>query len=465
MAAKFTFNITDMNYDSLIAAAKALAETHFPDWEFDNENDLGKFALDLYLHALDKALWLVNAWSGEWNILTARERKFVEARALALGYPIKTLVASIGTISVQFDSNPNPRTVGQFEIQASVLGADGEMIYYENSESFTIPSLIENMTIAVVEGRSISQTLVGTGRPYQATMITDRNVINGSVRVKVGGVSWTKVSSFTESISTSKHFIVEYLGDSFSRVVFGDGIYGAMPGLNAKILIDSRIGGGTRGNIAAADKVQTVENSPYAVVIVASSSMAGGQDLEAIDKIRLLAPRLRRAYDRVVNIEDIDAAVNAIEGVERCLVSLVSKTVVVRIIPAGGGDPSSALLNSVFEYLYSRILLGYTLSVIAPSYRPVDIVVTGIARPGLVGSEVQASLTADLLRRLNPTVQNVDYIVEFGVSLTLTDIMDVITNNGSLLAGFVVTSPVETVAVGDTEILTNIGSSVTINLV
>ena len=137
MATSFKFNITDLSYDSLIAAAQSLATSLFPSWVFGCANDLGVFVLELYLHALEKALWLVNRWCGEFNLLTATERRNVENRARTLGYDIQELCAGTGT--VVFSYSPAATMVMLLPANSIRLicdGDDGNPVYFENAAGF-----------------------------------------------------------------------------------------------------------------------------------------------------------------------------------------------------------------------------------------------------------------------------------------------------------------------------------------
>jgi len=257
------------------------------------------------------------------------------------------------------------------------------------------------------------------------------------------------------------------MGDNDSRIVFGDGTYGAIPPLNGAIAIKARIGGGTRGNIPNANKITTVEMTPYPFEVRSSSAADGGQDVEPLDQIRLLAPRYRRAYDRIVGTKDVETATILIEGVSRCMVMLVTRAISVRIVPSSGGVPSDALINNVYAGLIDRILIGYTLNVIPPTYKSVAITITGMKKVGFLDAEVESSLQTDLLAMLSSVSRDVNgnFLNEFGGDLTLAQISEVVTTNGSLMPGFVIDLPVADVAVADTEILNPAGSTVTITLV
>jgi hypothetical protein len=465
MATKYKFEITDLNYDSLVATCRTLASSYFPSWDFDNPNDLGRYVLDLFLHAVDRMLWLVNRWCGEFNIFTATERQNVEARAQSLGYPVRVLTASGGTVSMTFIPSSVARVVGARTIKVSCDGVDGRKVYVENRNTFTIGSLVKDIQQPFDEGESYTLNVVGTGNKFQEFAIDRAYVIDDSVSVTVDADPWTEVDNFGASGPTDKHFIVESFGDTQSRVIFGDGMNGAIPVNGSAIAITSRIGGGTRGNLLA-NTFTTVEASPQTVTIDSNSAFTGGADREDIERIRLLAPLRRRAYDRLVTILDVKTFAESLAGVERAKVYLTGKTVYVRVVPSGGGVPSGQLLTDVANAITPKLIMGYGNVVVAPAYVAVTITITGEALDGYVASEVAASVHTDILNRLNPVAKNDNgvYLNDFGKALNLDDIIYVVRQNGLLKPGFTVDAPTQAITLSNDQILIDTGSVVTVNV-
>jgi hypothetical protein len=466
MATRYKFTITDLSFDSLVESCRNLAASYFPSWQFDNPNDLGRFALDLYLHAVDSALWVINAWVNEFNIITARERRNVESRAKALGYPVKGLVAATGNASLIFTALGSLRNVDKFAIQLSADGEDGNKVYCENSAAFTIPSNITTVTVDMVEGKSYQQSATGTGKPFQEILIREQSVITGSVGVTVDGVEWDEVESFASALAADTVFMVEWVGERFARIVFGDGVNGAVAGTSLAIVISGRIGGGTRGHLLS-DTIKKVEVTPYPISSVnANSELSGGQDIEDIDRIRVNGPVHRRMYDRLGQIRDVKLYVESLGGVARGKAYLIGKMIYLRIVPNGGGIPSQQLLTNVRTAVLDKIIMGYSITVAAPAYKTATIAVHGTARSGLLVSEVQLSIQTTILNRLNTLAkdENGVYLNDFGRYVQLDDLIYAIRQDDSFKPGFVVTAPVSAIVMNPDEIITDVGSTVTVTI-
>ena len=296
------------------------------------------------------------------------------------------------------------------------------------------------MALTFLEGKTISQNATGTGMKYQSVVLTTDSIINGSVRVSVGGVPWTEVASLVDSAPTDTVFVVERYGDSGAEIIFGDGVMGVVP--TNGIAITARTGGGVRGNVAANSNL-TVDVSPYPLTLVSNTAFTGGTDLQELDTIRLLAPIHRRSYDRLCTAADVAAFAQSIGGVGRVSVSLSGMNVYVYVVPSDNQAPTTDLLAAVTAAITPLLLMGYSLFVLAPVYKGITVTVTGVAQEGLVAANVQTDIANAILARLNSMAidENGNYLNSFGGIMTLNDLIYVIRNVGELQPGFQLTLP------------------------
>ncbi len=464
MATKFQFNITDLNYDSLVASCRALASSYFPNWEFDNPNDLARFTLDLFLHGLDRLMWLANRWAREFNLLTAIERQNVEGRARVLGYPVSGLVASTGNVNMTFTTLGTSRSVAANAITLSCDGEDGEKVYLQNKVGFTIPSNTTDVAQIFEEGQLVSQSETGTGKKFQEIVLNKAKVIDGTVKVVIDSVEWEEVDGLVVAGAEDTVYVVEPFGDTKTKIVFGDGVYGAMPPATMAMALSFRSGGGVRGNLLSTTSF-SIDSTPYSFAIANHAAFTGGSERENIERIRLLAPLHRRAYDRLVTAYDVRGFVEGLAGVARAKVSVTSGVVYIYVVPVGGGVPSNDLLNSIDSAVSEKLVMGFTPFVAAPAYLPVTITVVGVAQDYLVATEVENSVETDILARLNPVAvdANGEYLNDFGRSLMLDDLIYVIRQNGAMKPGFTIVVPTSAIAVGDNQILTHVASTVSVS--
>jgi len=216
--------ISDLNYDSLLATCRSLASSFFSSWNFDNLNDLGRFALDLYLHALDRGLWLLGAWG-----------KRVQSSHSPGAQKRRSSRSSTRLPGEDPDLGARKRSPAFWTVRRR-LGISRSMVSSCQRRVPTISLSISKTvwpspsrrsstqeTIDFMNGKSMAYTSNGTGRPFQEFIVPDAGVIHGSIVITVDGVSWTEVTSLASSGSSDLNFVTEPLGDSQTRIVFGDG--------------------------------------------------------------------------------------------------------------------------------------------------------------------------------------------------------------------------------------------------
>lgn len=155
--------------------------------------------------------------------------------------------------------------------------------------------------------------------------LTQGPVVEGSVEVFVTSTDPTIEGAYSEvdsiyfaSGSGDKIFELVYDDNFGATVVFGDGITGASPDDSASYFISYRVGGGSRGNIAANSINSTIavrgDTGSGAIVVngtVTNSSLAtGGSNAETIEQAKKYAPLKFRSQNRLVTLEDYAAFAN-----------------------------------------------------------------------------------------------------------------------------------------------------------
>ena len=189
------------------------------------------------------------------------------------------------------------------------------------SESDAAAGLVwENL--AMLEGALVVQT--GTFNSVESIKkidLTESPVAEGSVDLFITGDStvsgaWERVDNlFFASGSTDNIFQVVYDDNFTATILFGDGIVGNSPPLNATYTVTYRVGGGTRGNIAngVINAVQQyTEGVTNKTATIENTSMAtGGSDAETVEHAKKYAPLTFKRQDRLVTLEDFTSFVNS----------------------------------------------------------------------------------------------------------------------------------------------------------
>ncbi len=204
--------------------------------------------------------------------------------------------------------------------QIDTVTADSD-ITLDVSESDSQASSIWS-NLALIEGALVIET--GT---FNATdsikkiTLSQSPVIQDSVQVYLNGSfatsgAWERVDNlYFASGSNDQVFQVNYNDDLTATVVFGDGILGKSPPINATYSINYRVGGGTRGNIAnEVINVTVTTDEGFTGTLENISQATGGRDAETVAHAKKYAPYTFKRQDRLVTLEDYTTFANTYVG-------------------------------------------------------------------------------------------------------------------------------------------------------
>jgi hypothetical protein len=194
----------------------------------------------------------------------------------------------------------------------------------------------------------------------------------------------------------------DYDGDAGSTIRFGDGTFGARPDPAWVFRAFYRVGGGAAGNVAAGAITQ-VDRHWTSLVAAASNPRAasGGDDAEALESVRRLAPQAFRAVQyRAVLPADYEAAAQTLPWVKRA--GTVFRwtgswlTAFTAPDPRGGGQVAIDRRTELIDLLNRYRLAGYESYVPDPKFLSLDLVVEVCAQPSACRGDVEAAALAAL---------------------------------------------------------------------
>ena len=222
--------------------------------------------------------------------------------------------------------------------------------------------------LTMYQQRSIASHIAGLAvatAEWQEIDLADKYVLRDTLAVTINSVDWPVLGtgvlsdSHVFSESSDKHVRLLFNTDESSKLRFGDGTYGEIPG-GFDVYVEYAIGGGVDSNASAgavaiyAGADADIE-SVYNVV-----ATTGGGNAEALATAKILAPLLLKARDRFVTTEDGEALALAQAGVSQVVVNknafgILSAQIVA--IATGGGNLSGAAKTALQTYLIARTIL------------------------------------------------------------------------------------------------------------
>ncbi len=468
MASRFDFEITGLDFETLLAEATSFAQTNFPEWNIEDKNDIGWFVLETYLRAMGRSNWFINVVAQEFNLFTAKERASVLAHCKKLGYELASAVPYQTTVRLNFEVTEAQIVVPAYAIKLSTKNIDNQPVFFENASQFTVDVELSQYDTVFVEGESKSETATGNGLAYFKIALSNKNAIDGSFVVTVGGVQWTEVQHFVDSGPTSQHYIVELLEDGNSIVRFGNGVNGAIPADQSAIVITYRVVGENRGSIVI-DTLKTIESNTSNLNLTTVSNLdvsSGGQDKESIEHAKIYAPLQKLSLERLVTLKDIEVYCESLTGVSRASAYIIGNVIQISIIPDGGGVPDPSLKNAVQAAVQNLLVMGYSSSVVDPNYVTIMVTLTVNTYRGYLESEVQSSIVSQLNTLLSPLSkdENGRWLNNFGETFPLNRIRKILANMASVKDDFVISAPAGDVSLTYDQIITNVGSTFNVSV-
>jgi predicted phage baseplate assembly protein len=310
---------------------------------------------------------------------------------------------------------------------------------------FVIGGSTEAVHAEVVRGEVVGSS---AGLPGQRFGLARRPVVPGDsppvleVSGADGWEQWAAVETFAGCRADEPVFVFDHaagevlLAPAVREPDGGLRQYGRVPPKSARLrLVEYRVGGGRRGNVATGALRVLKSSVPYLAAVSNRRPAAGGVDAEDVANAKARGPLLLRTRDRAVTAEDYEElARQAAPQVARvrCVPAAASPaggadpagtagtgsaagTVRVLVVPAVVGDgsgrlrfeqlqPDDEVLATIAGYLDQRRVVGARLVVEPPYYRGVTVVAALTARPGVDHERLRQDALTELFRYFHPVL-------------------------------------------------------------
>lgn len=299
------------------------SNTNFTDFDFEGSNFsvlIDVLAYNSYITAYN-----TNMQANESFIDSATLRENVVSLARNIGYVPRSKRASQSKISFTVNTNNiNSRTI---TLKAGIvsLGAIESGNYI-----FSIPSDItvsvddfrvanfEN--ISIYEGSYLTKTFtVDNALVNQKYIIDNSNIDTTTINVNVTNTANEKYSLYENILNidkNSKVFLIQEIDDEKYQIIFGDDLLGKKPENQSTIKVSYIVTNGKDANGASNFTFSgtLVDNNGTSITsgispITTIISSQNGDDIESIDSIKYLAPRVYASQYRAVTANDYRALI------------------------------------------------------------------------------------------------------------------------------------------------------------
>ena len=383
-----------------------------PQWTSRDPNDIGIAILEMFAHMADVLHYYIDRAASESFISTASQRDSVIKIAKMLGYtPTDTSPATV-TLTFQNSTTSSITVPAKTQAEASVV-IDGTLtkLIFETDASVTVPaktgSTPGTATVVATQGYTVSDELLGAsdGTAGQVFVLSDSPVIQDSISIVVGTTVYNSTPHLIEAGSGDAVFSSETDADYVTSVEFGDNVGGKIPPTNSQIYATYRVGGGSEGNVGIGTITTLLTNYQAGLTVNNAEAALGGADIESIESIRINAPLSVSSGNRAVTLGDYASLAVQVTGVAKAVARAAAFTnVTLYVAPFGDRGTTGTELTDVFVNLANKVKLylepkmppGASVTVLPPTFVPINITAVIYALPQWKNSTVQNNVTKAL---------------------------------------------------------------------
>jgi Baseplate J-like protein len=429
-----SIDYTSRDYSSILLDMTSLIKNFSPTWTSRDPADFGMTLVELFAYMGDILNYYIDRAANEGFLSTATQRRSVLQLANLLGYTPTDAVAATTTLTFTNSTGSDISLPALTQVATSlIVNSTTAQVIFETDSALTVPAN-STATVSATQGITINELVeIASSAANQTYVLKNTSVINNTVQVTVGGVSYNRVQYLIDAGSYDPVFTTFTNSEGITYITFGDGVSGRIPPSGVQIYATYRTGDGAMGNVAA-NLVKNIiktpgQTTPIGLTVYNSSAATGGADAESIDSIRLNAALSIRAVNRAVSLTDYSYLAVQVTGVAKAIATADTySSVTLYLAPVG--DPGveadnvtsrttfNNLLPSVLSYLTDKIPANTTVTFQPPTYVGAYLTVNITVLPQYKQSSVLTNATAAL-----NSLFDIDNVV-FHDTIAVSDVID-----------------------------------------
>lgn len=318
-----------------------------------------------------------------------------------------------------------------------VWGANGE-----NPYSVKVP-LVQKTKVGDPDRISFGQITSKDVIIYLGDLPTNQKYVEGSMTLFINNEAWTLVDTFAYANSRDKVYKVEIDQNLKPFIMFGDGQFGMKPDLNGTVEGIYYLTYGSSGNIDQ-NQFNTVPNLltdiESDIVITNLLPATGGTDYEDFYMIKDHIPLSIKTLGVAITKEDFEAVAKLVPGVDKAYVDYIcGKYVQIYITPDGGGEASSALIESVMDRISKSKVITTSISVMSTHRSVIYLYADITGRKSFNKSDISDQVSKALLEAYSYNTSDINKVVRLSDIYALIDnqnMVDYLTVNKLFLMSY-----------------------------
>ena len=329
-----SFNqFTNLDFDSLRTQIKDYlrSSSKFSDFDFEGSNFsvlIDTLAYNSYITSYN-----TNMAVNETFLDSATVRENITSLARNIGYVPRSARSSVAKVNLSVDFGTQEAVFATIKAGIFAIGSVvGGNYIFSIPEDITVPtntvvnnaedSKIANFTnISIYEGNYITKKFtVDTSQVNQTFVLDNSNIDTTTIRVEVKdskGIieNYEEYRNIFEVNARSRLFLVQEIADEKYQIIFGDNLLGKKPPNGSEITVSYIVSNGIDGNGANNFTFSGTITSSLGNVTSGISNITtiqaseNGDEIESIDSVKYLAPRVYASQYRAVTANDYSSLI------------------------------------------------------------------------------------------------------------------------------------------------------------
>ncbi len=310
---------TNLDFNTLRAQIKDYlrSNSNFTDFDFEGSN----FSILIDTLAYNSYITAYNTNMAVNFIDSATLRENVVSLARNIGYVPRSKKSAVA--KVNFSVNLSATSALSVRLNAGLvaLGSveNGNYVFSIPEDIVATPNsngIASFNDISIYEGTYLTKVFkVDASQPNERYILPNSNIDTSSIRVEVsdedGILTYNAYTNIFDVNSESRLFLVQEIDDEKYQIMFGDGVLGKKPKNDATITVTYIVTNGANGNNAANFNFagRLTGNSGEVIssgisLLTTTQRSENGDDIESIDNVKYLAPRVYASQYRAVTPND-----------------------------------------------------------------------------------------------------------------------------------------------------------------
>ena len=331
---------TNLDFDQIKAQIRSYlrANSNFTDFDFEGSNL--SMLIDILAYNTYISAFNTNMVANESFLDSATLRENVVSLARNIGYVPRSRKSAQAIVNFDFKFNGNSNSVKLRKGLVCVGAQNNTSFTFSIPEDITIASPVDigsNITvnpprtaefrdITIYQGTLLKKFFTVNASLEQRYILDNSFVDTASIRVFVrksgstSGLEYSKIDNITAINEKSNIYLIQEIKDEKYELLFGDGLFGKKLDNGDVIEVSYIITDGKAGNDGkffsysgdAVDDANNPVDASTTPLITTLQVAKGGGDVEDIESIKYIAPRVYSSQYRAVTAKDYEGIIQSV---------------------------------------------------------------------------------------------------------------------------------------------------------